>query len=183
MAAVGLALLTQVETDSGFAALITASVVISLGLAPVFGLTTELIVGSAPEERAGAASGISETGSELGGALGIAILGSVGVAIYRSALGSDLPAGIPPAAVAAAQDTLGAAVGVADVLPGALGSELLEAAQNAFVVGMQLSSGIAAVVAVVLAGLALVMLRGQAPTSEAWEDTTDLAEETRSEDT
>ena len=53
-------------------ALVVASVVISLGLAPVFGLTTELIVGSAPPERAGAASGISETGAELGGALGIA---------------------------------------------------------------------------------------------------------------
>ena len=55
---------------------------IALGLAPVLTLTTDLIVGSAPPERAGAASGISETAVELGGALGISILGSIGIAIY-----------------------------------------------------------------------------------------------------
>ena len=53
-------------------------VVLSLGLAPLFTLAADLAVGSAPPERAGAASGISETSSELGGALGLAILGTVG---------------------------------------------------------------------------------------------------------
>jgi DHA2 family multidrug resistance protein-like MFS transporter len=77
----GVILLTQVPTSNGLVALVIASVIISLGLAPVFGLTSELIVGSAPPERAGAASGISETGAELGGALGLALLGSIGVAI------------------------------------------------------------------------------------------------------
>ncbi|MDQ2690235.1 MAG: MFS transporter, partial [Chloroflexota bacterium] len=77
-AAVGLAALTQVGGSIDLALIVVASVVISLGLSPVFIATTELIVGSAPPERAGAASGISETGSELGGALGIAILGSIG---------------------------------------------------------------------------------------------------------
>src|SRR4051794_31686265 len=85
-AAVGLVVLAQVGVHGGLAALIVASVVISLGLGPVFGLTTELIVGSAPPEKAGAASGISETAAELGGALGIAVLGSIGVALYRGQL-------------------------------------------------------------------------------------------------
>src|SRR5207253_8309599 len=57
------------------------SVIYSLGLSPVVILATDLIVGSAPVERAGAASAISETSSELGGALGIAVLGSIGVAV------------------------------------------------------------------------------------------------------
>ncbi|MDQ3054582.1 MAG: MFS transporter, partial [Actinomycetota bacterium] len=84
VAAAGLLMLAQVGRTDGLSTLIISSVVISFGLAPVFGLTTELIVGSAPPERAGAASGISETAAELGGALGIAILGSIGVAIYRA---------------------------------------------------------------------------------------------------
>jgi MFS transporter, DHA2 family, multidrug resistance protein len=93
--AVGLAVLTQVGASAGLAPLIAGLVIISLGLAPVFALTTELIVGSAPPERAGAASGISETGAELGGALGIAILGSVGVAIYRGRAGRPPAGGAP----------------------------------------------------------------------------------------
>ena len=108
LAALGLIALTQVRpTDEGLPLLIAASILVSLGLAPVFGLTTELIVGSAPPEKAGAASGISETGAELGGALGIAILGSIGVAVYRGGLNRALPADMPAEASAAAAETLG----------------------------------------------------------------------------
>ena len=95
LAAVGLVVLTQVGVTGGLVPLVLGSVIVSLGLAPVFGLTTELIVGSAPPERAGAASGISETGAELGGALGIAIMGCIGVAIYRGELADRLPAAVP----------------------------------------------------------------------------------------
>jgi MFS transporter, DHA2 family, multidrug resistance protein len=173
--AVGLAVLTQVGASAGLAPLIAGSVIISLGLAPVFALTTELIVGSAPPERAGAASGISETGAELGGALGIAILGSVGVAIYRGELADRLPAELPVGAAAAARDTLGSAVAVAGELPGRLGAVVLQTAREAFVEGMRISSGIAAVVAVGLAILALVMLRDRPAASAAEEADTDPA--------
>jgi len=159
--AVGLAMLAGVGASDGLALLVVASVVISIGLAPVFGLTTELIVGSAPPERAGAASGISETAAELGGALGIAILGSVGVAIYRGAVGAELPSTVPVAAAEAARDTLGGAVAVASQLPAELGAAVLEVARQAFVAGMHLTAGIAAVVALGLAVLALVSLRSQ----------------------
>ena len=126
LAAVGLLLLTQVDATGSLGALILGSVVISLGLAPVFGLTTELIVGSAPPERAGAASGISETGAELGGALGIAGLGSIGVALYRGQVADQLPSGLPTEVAAAAQDTLGAAVGAAAVLDDASAATVLQ---------------------------------------------------------
>ena len=159
LSAAGLLALTQVAAAGGLAPLVAGSVLISLGLAPVFGLTTELIVGSAPPERAGAASGISETGAELGGALGIAFLGSIGVAIYRSALADRLPADVPAAAAAVARDTLGGAVAVARELPDRLGATVLEAAREAFVQGMHLTSAIAALVAVALAILAVVVLR------------------------
>jgi MFS transporter, DHA2 family, multidrug resistance protein len=163
VAAVGLGVLTQVGVSDGLVPLIAGSVIISLGLAPVFGLTTELIVGSAPPEQAGAASGISETGAELGGALGIAIMGSVGVAIYRAELAERLPAAVPPEAAAAARDTLGSAAEAAAQLPAELGAAVLATAREAFVAGMQLSAAIAAVMGVVLAGLVLVLMRNARP--------------------
>jgi DHA2 family multidrug resistance protein-like MFS transporter len=159
IAAVGLAVLTQVGGGNGLAIVVLASIVISLGLAPVFGLTTELIVGSAPPERAGAASGISETGAELGGALGISILGSIGVAIYRGDVARALPSDIPAAASDAARDTLGAAVGVASQLPVEIGATIVAVAREAFVQGMQVAATISAVVAIGVALLALLALR------------------------
>lgn len=132
-----------------------------------------IVVGSAPPERAGAASGISETGSELGGALGIAILGSIGVAIYRGNL-ADLPTAVPTDVAASARDTLGSAVAVAGQLPERLGATVLEAAREAFVQGMQLTSAMAAIIALGLAVLAVIMLRDvrSGPEPEAGADAT-----------
>ena len=161
LAAVGLGILTQVggANGLGLAVVVAASVVISLGLAPVFGLTTELIVGSAPPERAGAASGVSETFFELGGALGISVLGSIGAAIYRREVALDLPAGVPSELAAAARDTLGAASGVAGQLPDGLANSLLTVARSAFVDGMQVAAVISALVAAGVAVFALASLR------------------------
>ncbi len=169
VAAVGLGVLTRVggSPDADLAVLAVASLVVSLGLAPVFTATTDLIVGSAPPERAGAASGISETGAELGGALGIAILGSIGVAIYRGQLAATLPAGVPSQAAAAAGDTLGGAVGVAHQLPEGVGAALLGAAREAFTMGLQVTAAISAVVAVGIAVLATFLLRGVRASSQA----------------
>ena len=163
MAAAGLALLAQVQVTGGLPALVAGSVIISLGLAPVFGVTTELIVGAAPPEQAGAASGISETASELGGALGIAVMGSIGVAIYRGQLAEHLPPQVPADVAEAARDTLGSAAAVAAQLPDAPAQAVLQAAQEAFVAGMRLSSMLAAGIGLALAVLALIVLRKQGP--------------------
>jgi DHA2 family multidrug resistance protein-like MFS transporter len=176
ISAVGLAVLTQVGGSDGLAIVVAGSIVISLGLGPVLSLTTELIVGSAPPERAGAASGISETGAELGGALGISILGSIGIAIYRSDVADGLPTGVPAEAATIARDTLGGAVGVAGQLPGQLGTAVLEVARDAFVQGMQVAAGISAVMAIAVAVLAVVVLRNMraggesGPTTDADDD-------------
>jgi DHA2 family multidrug resistance protein-like MFS transporter len=169
MAAIGLGVLTQVggSPNADLAILASASLVVALGLAPVFTATTDLVVSSAPPERAGAASGISETGAELGGALGIAILGSIGVAIYRGELADTLPAGIPSEAAAIARDTLGGAVGVAARLSDGAGPALLDAARGAFVQGMQLTVTLSAVVAVGIAALATVLLRAVPVSAQA----------------
>jgi len=170
LAAIGMGILTQVGVDDGLATVVIASVIISLGLAPVFGLTTELIVGSAPPEQAGAASGISETGIELGGALGISILGSIGVVIYRREITTELPSGVPGGIVDVARDTLGGAVGAAAQLPGELGASLLAVARGAFVDGMQVAAAICAVLAVGVAVLAVTSLRGVRPPGAAGAD-------------
>jgi DHA2 family multidrug resistance protein-like MFS transporter len=159
LAAVGLLVLTQVGGTNGLVMVVVASVLISLGLAPVFGLTTELIVGSAPPEKAGAASGISETAAELGGALGIAIFGSIGIALYRAGITEALPRDIPPEVATIARDTLGAAAGVAHTLPNGLGEIFLEVARKAFVQGMQAAAMLGAVVAILSAFLSLRMLK------------------------
>jgi MFS transporter, DHA2 family, multidrug resistance protein len=159
LAAVGLLVLTQVGGTHGLVMVVVASVLISLGLAPVFGLTTELIVGSAPPEKAGAASGISETAAELGGALGIAIFGSIGIALYRAGITEALPKDIPPEVATIARDTLGAAAGVAHTLPHGLGEIVLEGARNAFVQGMQAAAMLGAVVAILSAFFSLRMLK------------------------
>jgi MFS transporter, DHA2 family, multidrug resistance protein len=161
LAAVGYGLLTQVSGSSGLAVLITASTIYSLGLAPVFTLATDLIVGTAPPERAGAAAAISETSSELGGALGIAILGSIGTAVYRTQVASAIPPGVPPEAASAARGTLGGALAVAERLPEQLGAALLGPAREAFTHGMQLNAAICAVIAL---GTAMVVARQRSST-------------------
>ena len=167
LAGVGMALLSTIsaETPNGLAIVVVASSIISLGLGPVFGLTTELIVGSAPPERAGAATGMSETGSEVGGALGLSILGTIGLLIYRSRMTSDLPPGVPDAAAAAARDTLGAAAEVAAQIPGEAGAALLAVAQSAFVDGLRVATLVSVVLAVVVAVITLLGLRHVPPTS------------------
>jgi len=159
LAAAGFALFTQVRTGAGLAILVVAFVAYSLGLAPTFTLATDMIVGSAPPERAGVASALSETGSELGGALGIAIIGSLGTALYRGELARAVPPGVPPEAVEAARSTLGTAVAVAERLPYDVGADLLDAARMAFTNSLQLSGIISATVVAVTAVLVAVLLR------------------------
>jgi MFS transporter, DHA2 family, multidrug resistance protein len=162
IAAVGTATLLGLGLDpaTGILLIVVASIVISLGLAPVITLATELIVGSAPPEQAGAATGMSETSGELGGALGIAILGSVGTAVYRSEVAGSLPPGIPAEAVDAARDTLGGALAVAQSLPESLGSALVSAAQVAFIDAIHFVAAASVVLAVATAVLAAAALRG-----------------------
>jgi MFS transporter, DHA2 family, multidrug resistance protein len=160
LAAVGLGLLTQLGTDhaTGLAVLVTGSVVFSLALAPVDTLATDLAVGSAPPQRAGAASALAETGAEFGGALGIAVLGVIGAAVYRGQMADALPAGVAPQAAAAARDTLGGAVAAAGQLPGQLGQALLGAAREAFIQGLHLAFAVSAAAAIAVAVLAAVLL-------------------------
>ncbi|MGH8222021.1 MAG: MFS transporter, partial [Woeseiaceae bacterium] len=158
IAALGFGLLTQTGTAHDLAVVATAYAVFSLGLAPVFTLASDLIVSTAPPERAGAAAGISEMSAELGGALGIALLGSVVTMIYRGTAASAVAANLPPEAVEAARDTLGGALAVAEVLPNPLGAALISASRGAFVEAFQATAVVSAVIALIAAGATALLL-------------------------
>ncbi|MEV0036658.1 MFS transporter [Streptomyces sp. NPDC050804] len=157
--AAGMVVLTLVSGPSDLYLAVAGAAVIGLGLGPMVSLGTGLIVGAAPPERAGAASAMASTGTELGSALGVAVIGSVGFAVYRANLTDTLPEGLPADVGEAARDTLAAAVEVAGKLPAADGSRLLSVARDAFVQGLQTTAIVGAALAVVLAVASAAMLR------------------------
>jgi DHA2 family multidrug resistance protein-like MFS transporter len=171
VAAVGLLFLTQVGAESGLTVLVSSSVVYSLGIAPIFTLANDLILGAAPPERAGAASAISETGAELGGALSIAVLGTLGTAVYRSQVADGIPAGVPAETADTARDTLGGAVAVSGELPAGLAAQVLDAAREAFTQGFQVVAFTSAVTAALAAlGVAVFLREVRGPTEPAGEE-------------
>lgn len=166
LATIGFVVLTQVGSGR-LAPLVVGSALVYLGLGPVFTLGTDLIVSAAPPEKAGAAAAISETSSEFGGALGIAVLGSVGTAIYRTTMGQAALEAVPVEARAAARETLGSAVAAAESLGDPAGAQLLATARAAFVDALQITATICAVVAAATAITAVVVLRRIRPGAHA----------------
>jgi DHA2 family multidrug resistance protein-like MFS transporter len=157
--AIGLLVLTWVDGAYGLPPIVIGSIVVLLGLAPVYILATDLIVASAPPERAGAASALSETSAELGGALGIAVLGSIGTAVYRGVMMEAVPTGIPVEKAETARATLGGALSVAESVQGPAGMELLTRAREAFAQGLEMTAVIGAAVVLAASVAALVLLR------------------------
>lgn len=157
VAAVAYALISQVGTGTDYVMMVGPIVFSGLGIGMVMTVTADTVLATVPRERSGAASAISETGMELGGSLGLAVLGSVLNAVYRGAV--EPPAGLPPAAQEAVRDSVGAAAQVAAGLPERSAAAVMGAAGEAFVAGLRTailcSAGLAALVGV----FALVALR------------------------
>jgi DHA2 family multidrug resistance protein-like MFS transporter len=166
LATVGFAIFTRIGTATSFATFALGSFIFSIGFAPVFTLTTDLIIGSAPPERAGAASAISETSAEFGGALGIALFGSIGVAVYRGMIDSAALAALPPDAAQAARATLAGALEAGRQLPDQLSRELIGSARAAFLHGLRICAAISAVGSIALAVFAGRTLRRVRAASE-----------------
>jgi DHA2 family multidrug resistance protein-like MFS transporter len=148
-AALGFLLLTQVGPETGLPYLVGGWVVFAAGLSAVTTLAVDLIVSSAPPERAGAASGVAETSAELGGAMGIAVLGAVAAAVYRHQLPASVQAG----------DTIGEAA--------RSGGEVAGAARDAFIQGMHVAAGLSALLVTLAAVAVLSMLRRERVQSPA----------------
>jgi len=175
--ATGLAVMVAVGSGPGTAAYLVGSVVLSAGLGPLYAVATASAVGAAPRRQAGVASAVSETGAELGGALGVAVLGSLAAAVYRARVAAGAPDGLPSGASDAARRTLGEGLAAAHALPARLGDPLGEAARQAFVDGFRVVSGVAAVLLVAAALVAVPVLRRV--TREADDDGTGEVAEAR----
>ncbi|GIG58229.1 MFS transporter [Longispora fulva] len=143
--------------DGGYLPMLGAMVPSGFGMGMALTVTSDTILASVSKDRAGAASAISETATELGGALGMAVLGSVLNAAYRGSL--DLPAGLPAGAVDGVRDSLGGAMQVARGLPEQLAGQVVRAAQGAFLDGMHVALYCSAGMAALVALAALVTLR------------------------
>jgi MFS transporter, DHA2 family, multidrug resistance protein len=161
---VGYGVLSQVGGEHGLTLLVTGAVIVSAGLGPMMALATDMVVGAAPPERAGAAAAIATTTPQLGGALGVAVLGSIITAAYRWRVGGAAPADVPDAAAAAFEDNLSAATTAAERLSAPLATQLLDTAREAFAGAFQLAAGVSALL---MAGTAtLVIVRGRARSTE-----------------
>jgi DHA2 family multidrug resistance protein-like MFS transporter len=141
----------------GVGAAVAASVLIGAGIGLSETLTNDAILASAPPQRAGSASAVSETAYEVGAVLGTAVLGSVLGAAYARAL--DVPTSIGPVFAGEARETLGGAVALGDRVGGLEGQRLIDAATAAFVQGSEVASVVAAVALVGVAATVVVGLR------------------------
>jgi MFS transporter, DHA2 family, multidrug resistance protein len=160
VAAAGYAVLTRVQATSPLWLVLLGASMYAGGAVAAMTIGSELIMGAVPPERAGAAAAVVETSSEFGGALGMAVLGSIGVAVYRSDLAASAPAHLPALALGAARSTLGGALSVANELPARLSAELTTAARVAFSHGLETAAFGAAIAMVLAAAFCARFFRG-----------------------
>jgi DHA2 family multidrug resistance protein-like MFS transporter len=139
-------------------------------------LSVSLILGAAPPARAGAAAALNETSSQLGFALGIAILGSVAAALYRDHVAPAVPSALPGAS-AGARDTLAGALAAAHYLPHPAAAALLESARGAYTAGLHGVAVISAVLLAVIAPGVLILLRHVDPYRQATPDDAEIPAE------
>jgi DHA2 family multidrug resistance protein-like MFS transporter len=162
LSAVGFLPLLLVRGDSGLLLVVGGMTLMALSMAPVVTLATDLIVGAAPPERAGAAGAISETSAEFGGALSIAIIGSIATAVYRGGM-SGAAFVVPPPMLDAARSTVAAAVDVARALPADQAGPLLATAFESFAGAIRLVAMIGIGICLATAAMIVGVLRRVKP--------------------
>ena len=118
-------------------------------------------MGALPRAKAGVGSAMNDVVRELGGTLGIAVLGSILSSGYGSGM-ADATAGLPHAAADAASDSVGAANEVGAQLGGGAGARLIDTANGAFVDALTTTAALAAATAVIGALIALAFLPSRA---------------------
>ncbi len=159
VAAVGILLL--VLLDGGIVLVVIGFSISAFGMGPQGVLCTEMVVGSVPPRKAGAASALSETGGEFGMAMGIAVFGSVGTAVYRGAV--TVPADLPAEAAAAAKESIAGALSVANGLSDPAAGALVSSAREAFTSGVHTVAVIVAVIVTTFALIGMAVLRNPKP--------------------
>jgi EmrB/QacA subfamily drug resistance transporter len=162
----GLALYATADAASGFALIGGAEAILGLGIGLAMTPATDSIMGTLPPERASVGSALNDAVRQVGGALGVAVLGSLLSSHYRDGM-DGATNGLPGAAGHAAHDSLAGASAVADKLGGAAGQALHHTANVAFIEGMQIAMLAGAAVTAAGALIALVLLPSRQSAGEA----------------
>jgi Na+/melibiose symporter-like transporter len=140
VAAFGLLVLATAHPSAGYGRILVGTVLMGGGVALGMVPATDSIMGSLPKEKAGVGSAVNDTTRQVGGALGVAILGSILASGYRSSLTSRTAhLGAPASALAQARTSVGGGLLAASSLTGRLAHALADASRAAFVSGMRLS--------------------------------------------
>ena len=151
---IALYVFSTVPVTDGYPHMLVGMLVLGLGMGMMMAPATESIMGSLPPAKAGVGSAMNDTTRQMGGALGVAIVGSVFAAVYRPNLTEQFTAaGVPAEGVAVARDSIAGALGVAGS-SGQLGQDLAYAAKSQFVDGM--STALHVGIVAVLVGAAIV---------------------------
>ncbi len=143
--AVGFGVLTTLTTDTSYLVIGAAFTILGAGMGITAAPATGEIMSAVPLSKAGVGSAVNDTTRELGGALGIALLGSVANTAYRSNVNLDGLA-LPPEAADTARESIGAASAIADTLPN--GGEVVAQAASAFTDAFTMANGVALAIAV-----------------------------------
>jgi EmrB/QacA subfamily drug resistance transporter len=162
LVATGLGLLGFADADSGYGLIAVAQLVLGFGMGNAMAPATEAIMGSLPLEKASVGSAVNDATRTAGGALGVAVLGSVLSSGYRGGM-DDAVAGMPAPAVETAQDSLAGGMAIAARIGGPEGQRFAATAQDAFVSGMHGAAIVAAGIALLGAVVALLWLPARAP--------------------
>jgi EmrB/QacA subfamily drug resistance transporter len=143
----GFAVMAFVDADSSYLMIAVALVLLGIGMGITVAPATGSIMAAVPINKAGVGSAVNDTTREVGGALGIAVLGSIANSVYRSGIDADAFAALPPEAADVAQESVGGAISIAAELPAEVGSFLATEARDAFTDAFNVALGSAAVVA------------------------------------
>jgi MFS transporter, DHA2 family, multidrug resistance protein len=170
IAVVGLMVIAQAHPATGLSSVIVGFALINLGGGPMVVLTVDLIIGSAPPEKAGSAAALNETGGQFGFAFGIATLGSLATAIYRRDVPGHIPANVPVHAARAARESLDGATTAAHTLPAQLAATLLHPARAAFTTAMHTAAILSAILLTAVAVLVVTLLRQVNASTQAEDD-------------
>ena len=154
LVSIGMLIIASLSPHSSYWFVALGLVVMGIGMACTTAPATNAIISSVPLSKSGVGSAVNDTTREVGGALGIAVLGSLVSSGYRSAM-ADKVVGLPPEAAAIARDSVGGAFNVAKGI-GPLGQQLNAAAATAFTDAMSIALIVSAIVALLTAAMVLV---------------------------
>jgi EmrB/QacA subfamily drug resistance transporter len=157
----GLVLLSTAQVDTGYGLVAATLVILGLGMGTAMTPATDSVMGSLPLDHASVGSAVNDTTRQVGGALGVAVLGSLLSSGYRAGMESGVQ-GLPDSAANVARDSVGGAMEVAARLGGSAGRALVDVAQSSFVSGMHTAVLVGAGVALIGALVALVFLPSDA---------------------